>query len=204
MNTENNKTLNDKTADQQDDSKTPDNVILKGWKNFINGISEGFNNFQMIIESQTKKNAELWNKNKEKIAVFFEESKRNIDKTLEDWNSEFQRIQVENKKFWEENKDKMKTFFESVQEEWNEKIKKWAKDFNKKQIETKEQWEARKRKINEDIKAWQEKVRKDWESGFKSWRREMIKGSYLFLLFMLPILLVFFIIVWLIMWILPH
>ncbi|MHA1460661.1 MAG: hypothetical protein ACTSO8_04185, partial [Promethearchaeota archaeon] len=63
------------------------------------------------------------------------------------------------------------------------------------QTETKEQWDARKQKIGEDIKNWQEKSKKDWEKGLKSFRREMIKGSYMFLVFMIPILVVLFVIV---------
>ena len=38
-------------------------------------------------------------------------------------------------------------------------------------------------------------TKKDWEKGLKTFRREMIKGSYLFLVFMIPILVVFFVIV---------
>ena len=68
-------------------------------------------------------------------------------------------------------------------------------DFEKRQTETKEQWEARKQKIGEDIKNWQDKSKRDWEKGLKSFRREMLKGSYMFLVFMIPILVVFLVIV---------
>ncbi|GAF79546.1 unnamed protein product, partial [marine sediment metagenome] len=45
------------------------------------------------------------------------------------------------------------------------------------------------------IKNWQDDTKRDWEKGLKSFRREMIKGSYMFLVFMIPILVVVFVIV---------
>ena len=96
---------------------------------------------------------------------------------------------------WEGNLEKANEFFKNNQQSWENKLKEWSIDFEKRQTETKEQWEARKQKIGEDIKNWQDNTKKDWEKGLKSFRREMLKGSYTFLLFMLPILVVFVVIV---------
>jgi hypothetical protein len=182
--------------------KLKENILQKGWNDFVTGISVGFNKFQKSVEEQTKKNMELWNANREKINTFFSDNKQIWENTLDQWNDELKRMQLENQEQWNQNKDKIDKFFQETKENWDNKLMQWTADIEKKQIETKEQWEARKRKISEDFKSWQEKTRKDWEKGLKSWRREMIKGSYLFLVFMIPILVVFIVIVWLINWLL--
>jgi len=197
---------NSKNLDKErEESKleTPkENIFQKGWNDFVSGVTEGFKKFQKVFEEQSKQNKEVWDENREKIASFFKETNQIWENKTNDWNTELEKMQIENKEQWDKNKDKIEKFFTDTKQTWDNKFKEWTNEIQQKQIETKEQWEARKQKISEDIKAWQDKTRQDWEKGIKSWRREMIKGSYLFLVFMLPILIVMFVIIWLIDWLL--
>ncbi len=176
-------------------NKTKENLLLKGWNDFISNITKGYNKFQNQVEESAKKNKELWNQNHEKINQFLKGAKEDWENTLIEWGAELEKAHKENSIAWENNLEKMNEFFQKSQESWNNKLKGWQVDLEKKQIENREQWEARKLKISEDVKNWQEKTKNDWEKGLKSFRWEMVKGSYMFLLFMIPILIVLFVIV---------
>ncbi len=185
--------MSDKEDSEQNKGK--ENIVVKGWNEFVSNITEGYNNFQKSIEESTKKNTELWNQNQEKINTFFVGAKENWDATMKEWGTEIVKTHKENVDLWDGNLEKANEFFENNQLIWENKLKEWNADFEKRQTETKEQWEARKKKIGEDIKNWQDNTKRDWEKGLKSFRREMIKGSYMFLVFMIPILVVVFVIV---------
>ncbi|MEJ2294615.1 MAG: hypothetical protein P8Y23_07565 [Candidatus Lokiarchaeota archaeon] len=111
-------------------------------------------------------------------------------------------MQKENKEQWDKNKENIEKFFQKSKDTWDLKLQEWRSAISRRQSESLAQWEARKQKISEDIKSWQEQTKKDWDNGLKTWRKEMIKGSYMFLIFMIPILIVFFVIVALIDWLL--
>ncbi|NVM44746.1 MAG: hypothetical protein HWN79_07500 [Candidatus Lokiarchaeota archaeon] len=181
--------------EETEQSKPKENLLLKGWNDFISNITVGYHRFQKSFEENTKKNKELWNQNQEKIDQFFKSAKENWDAKLKEWGAELEKTHKENTNAWENDFEKMTEFFKKNQESWDKNLKEWEVDLEKRQIETKEQWEVRKLKISEDVKNWQEKTKKDWEKGLKSFRREMIKGSYMFLVFMIPILVVLFVIV---------
>jgi hypothetical protein len=181
--------------EETEQNKAKENLLLKGWNDFVFNITEGYSKFQKRVEENTKKNKELWNQNQEKINQFFKGAKENWDAKIKEWGTELEKTHKENTTAWENNLEKMNAFFKKNQESWDKKLKEWEADLERKQIETKEQWEARKLKISEDVKNWQEKTKKDWEKGLKTFRREMIKGSYMFLVFMIPILVVLFVIV---------
>jgi hypothetical protein len=185
--------MSDKEGSEQ--NKEKENIVVKGWNEFVSNITKGYNNFQKSIEESTKKNTDLWNLNQEKINTFFEGAKENWDATLKEWGTEISKKHKENVDSWDLNLEKVNEFFKNNQLSWDNKIKEWNADFEKRQSETKEQWEARKQKISEDIKSWQDKSKRDWEKGLKTFRREMMKGSYMFLLFMVPILIVVFVVV---------
>lgn len=174
---------------------TKEKLFLKGWNDFVSNVTKGYYKLQNSVEESTKKNKELWNQNQEKINHFFKGTKADWEMMLKEWGAELERAHQENKVEWEKNLEKMNAFFKKNQESWNNKLKEWQADLEKRQIENTEQWEARKLKISEDVKKWQEKTKKDWEKGLKSFRWEMIKGSYMFLLFMVPILIVLFVII---------
>ena len=185
--------MSDKEDSEQ--NKIKENIVVKGWNDFVSNITEGYNNFQKSIEDSTKKNTELWNQNQGKITKFFESAKENWDATMKQLGTEIAETHKENVDLWDADLEKAKAFFKNNQQSWEIKLKEWNADFEKRQTETKEQWEARKQKISEDIENWQDKTKRDWEKGLKSFRREMIKGSYMFLIFMIPILVVVFVIV---------
>lgn len=185
--------MSDKEKSKQ--NKVKENIVVKGWNEFVSNITKGYNNFQKSIEESTKKNTELWNQNQVKINKFFESAKENWDATMKEWGTEIAKTHKENVDLWDADLEKINEFFKNNQRSWEIKLKEWNADFEKRQTETKEQWEARKKKIGEDIKNWQDNTKRDWEKGLKSFRREMIKGSYMFLVFMIPILVVVFVIV---------
>jgi len=185
--------MSDKEVSKQ--KKVKENIMVKGWNEFASNLTEGYNKFQKSIEESTKKNTDLWNQNQEKISNFFEGAKENWDATMKEWGTEIAKRHKENVDLWDGNLEKANEFFENNQRIWENKLNEWSTDFEKRQTETKEQWEARKKKIGEDIKNWQDNTKRDWEKGLKSFRREMIKGSYMFLIFMIPILVVVFVIV---------
>ncbi|TFG16369.1 MAG: hypothetical protein EU531_06710 [Promethearchaeota archaeon] len=184
--------------------KKPEGFLIKGWRDFMAEIDRGYKKFQNYYEEQAKKNQEAWNANKDRIIKFFDESKRNWDNTLMEWGIELEKLQNENKEQWNKNKENIENFFRESNALWDSKLQEWKSEINRRQSESLAEWDARKQKISEDIKAWQEDTKKKWEKGLKAWRKEMIKGSYLFLVFMIPILLVFFVIVALINWLLPN
>lgn len=183
--------------------KKPESFLMKGWKDFMTEVTEGFKKIQTFYEEQTKKNQESWNESKDQILKFLNDSRRNWDTTLLQWANELEEMQSENKEQWNKNKENIERFFQESKANWDAKVQEWSTEINRRQSESLAQWEERKRKIGEDIKSWQENTKRDWEKGLKAWRREMIKGSYLFLVFMIPILLVFFVIVALINWLIP-
>jgi len=185
--------MSEKEENEQQEVK--ENLLLKGWNDFVSRTTEGYNKFQKSVEENAKKNKDLWNQNQDKFTQFFKSAKENWDNTLKTWGTELEQKHKENTVAWENNLEKMNSFFKKNKEFWDKKLKEWNAGLEKRHTETNEQWDARKQKIGEDIKNWQEKSKKDWEKGLKSFRREMIKGSYMFLVFMIPILVVLFVIV---------
>lgn len=183
--------------------KKPESFLMKGWKDFMAEVTEGFKKIQNFYVEQTKKNQETWNESKDQIIKFFEDSRRNWDDTLLQWSNQLEEMQRENKEHWNKNKENIEKFFKESKSNWDAKLQEWKSEITRRQSESLADWETRKQKISEDIKSWQERTKKNWEKGLKTWRRELLKGSYLFLVFMIPILLVFFVIVALINWLLP-
>jgi hypothetical protein len=183
--------------------QSPKNVFLQAWNGFVKEINDGLVNLKQTMEESSKKNQENWEYNKQNIDTFFKSLGESWQKDLNSWSSEVEKFQLENKEEWEKNKEKITNFFHDSQAKWDAQLKTWNQEIQKKQKESSEQWEARKEKINQDLREWRDQTKKDWEKGLKRWQKEMIKGSYMFLLFMVPILIVLFVIVWLITWLLP-
>ena len=77
--------------------KKPESFLLKGWKDFMAEVTEGYKKIKDFYEDQAKKNQEAWIENKDRIVKFFEESKTNWDTTLMEWNSELENLQKDNK-----------------------------------------------------------------------------------------------------------
>ncbi|UCD02479.1 MAG: hypothetical protein JSV23_05570 [Promethearchaeota archaeon] len=105
----------------------------KGWKNFVNGIKDGFENFQKSLEEQSKKNKEVWDENKDKINAFFKDVKQNWDNKVKEWNTEMEKKRLETKEQWEAHKDKISQDFKNWQEktrqDWKEGVKAFRRGF---------------------------------------------------------------------------
>ena len=53
--------------EENDQHKVKENLLLKGWIDFVSQITEGYNKFQKSVEENAKKNKELWSQNQEKF-----------------------------------------------------------------------------------------------------------------------------------------
>ncbi|MFW9989384.1 MAG: hypothetical protein ACFFC3_12075 [Candidatus Odinarchaeota archaeon] len=115
--------------------KQDQNLLSKGWKNFINGAKEGFNNFTSSLEKQAKKNEELWEENKEKVDGFFSKIKQDWDNKIKTWNTEMEQRNLETKEQWEARKAKIqqdiKSWQHKTEKEWNDGVKAFRRGFFK-------------------------------------------------------------------------
>ena len=93
--------MSEKEETEQREPK--ENLLLKGWNDFVSNITVGYNKFQKSVEEKTKKNRELWNQNQEKINQFFKSAKENWDFTLKEWGAELEKTHKENTIAWENN-----------------------------------------------------------------------------------------------------
>ena len=126
MSEENN--LKDSEKENQDQ-----NLFLKGWKNFIGGAKDGFDNFKASLEKQTKKGEEAWEENKEKVDGFFNKIKQDWDSKIKQWNTEMEQMNLETKEQWENRKSKIqqdiKNWQDNTKQEWNDGVKAIRKGF---------------------------------------------------------------------------
>lgn len=126
MSKENN--LKDSEKEKQDQ-----NLIVKGWKSFIDGAKDGFDNFKASLEKQTKKGEEVWEENKEKVDGFFNKIKQDWDSKIKQWNTEMEQMNLETKEQWENRKSKIqqdiKNWQDNTKQEWNEGVKSIRKGF---------------------------------------------------------------------------
>ncbi|MFW9897671.1 MAG: hypothetical protein ACFFDO_00220 [Candidatus Thorarchaeota archaeon] len=143
-------------SNENNSEKEKENIITKGWNDFVSGLKDGFEKFKTNLENQSLKNVENWEKAKGKVGNFFKKMNNNWDKQVKEWDEGIKEIQEQNK----------------------------------------EQWEARKERIREDFERWQNNMRQDWNEGVKSWNRGMIKGAWIFLIVMIPIIIILFAIVY--------
>ena len=183
-----------------DDLTNLKNLFLQGWNGFVSEIKDGLANVQQSMEETSNRNQESMKKNKEDVENFFNDIKQSSEKDLNQLTEDIQNYHLKNKENWEDNKEKITNFFKTSQLQWNDQLIKWNDEIKQKQNETEEEWEARKKKLSDDFNNWKDKSKRDWEKGLKTFRREIIKGSYMFLVFMAPILIVLIIVVWLINW----
>jgi nitrate/nitrite-specific signal transduction histidine kinase len=116
----------------------------------------------------------------------------NFQKSLQDQSKK----SVEN--WGEKGQDNVNNFFNKIGENWNNQIKKWTGDMQKMQIESQEQWEAQTGKVQQEIEKWQDQTRKDLKDGVKSWNRSVVKGAYMFLIVMVPVIIVLVLVIWVI------
>ena len=128
MSKENN--LKDSEKEKQDQ-----NLIVKGWKNFIDGAKDGFDNFKASLEKQTKKGEEVWEENKEKVDGFFNKIKQDWDSKIKQWNTEMEQRSLETKEQLEASKSKIqqeiKNWQDNTKQEWNDGVKSFRRGFFK-------------------------------------------------------------------------
>ena len=112
----------------------------------------------------------------------------NFQKSLQDQSKK----SAEN--WGEKGQDNINNFFNKIGENWNNQIKKWTGDMQKMQIENQEQWEE----VQQEIEKWQDQTRKDLKDGVKTWNRSVVKGAYMFLIVMVPVIIVLVLVIWVI------
>ncbi|MCK4780730.1 MAG: hypothetical protein KAT57_11100 [Candidatus Lokiarchaeota archaeon] len=119
----------------KDSEKQDQNLFLKGWKNFIGGAKDGFDNFKASLEKQAKKNEEEWEENKEKVDGFFNKIKQDWDNKIKQWNTEMEQRNLETKEQWEAGKSKIqqeiKNWQEKTEKDWNDGVKSFRRGFFK-------------------------------------------------------------------------
>jgi len=98
----------------------------------------------------------------------------------------------------DQRKGKVDNFFNKIGENWNNQIKKWTDDIQKVQIENQEQWDSHTGRIQNEIQKWQDQTREDLKDGVKSWNRSVVKGAYMFLIVMVPVIIVLVLVIWVI------
>ncbi|HEY0088338.1 MAG TPA: hypothetical protein VGB37_05805 [Candidatus Lokiarchaeia archaeon] len=137
------------------------------------------------------------------------EKEKPRDKTLsKGWNDLFSGLKDGFEKFksnleeqskksvenWDKAKGKVDNFLNKMKDNWDEQVKSWNENMAKIHQANKEQWDANAQKVKEDFEKWQNGVREDWKDGVKSWNRGIIKGAWMFMVIMIPILIVLFVI----------
>lgn len=122
-------------SEDSEQEKRKDSASTRGRNDLINGIKNNFNDFQKSLESQSQKNKELWEKNKDKINTFFTNMKQKWDKKIQKLNSDIEKSKLETKEQWNAHKEKVKQDFkkweEKTREDWQEGIKSFRKGFFK-------------------------------------------------------------------------
>lgn len=122
-------------SDDSEQEKHKDSALTRGRNDFINGIKNTFNDFQKSLESQSQKNKELWEKNKDKINTFFTNMKQKWDKKIQILNSDIEKSKLETKEQWNAYKEKVKQDFkkweEKTREDWQEGQKRIFQSFFK-------------------------------------------------------------------------
>ncbi|MEE9377925.1 MAG: hypothetical protein V3V33_07810 [Candidatus Lokiarchaeia archaeon] len=119
----------------KDSEKQDQNLIVKGWKSFIDGAKDGFDNFKASLEKQTKKGEEVWEENKEKVDGFFNKIKQDWDSKIKQWNTEMEQMNLETKEQWENRKSKIqqdiKNWQDNTKKEWDDGVKSFRRGFFK-------------------------------------------------------------------------
>jgi hypothetical protein len=124
---------NENSFDNSDKKKSTEKPFQKGWQNFIDGMKDGFEKFTTSLEEQTKKNAEVWEENKEKVNKFFSGVKEDWDEKLKKWTDDMEARSLETKEQWEAHRKKISNDFKNwqdkTQEKWNDGLKAFRKGF---------------------------------------------------------------------------
>ena len=124
---------NQNNSEDPEKEKLTEKPFQKGWQNFLNGIKDGFENFQTSLEEQSRKNKELWEENKEKVNKFFSGVKQDWDNKIKEWNQGLKQRRLETKEQWDTYKKKVSQDFkdwqEKTQQDWKDGVKVFRRGF---------------------------------------------------------------------------
>ncbi|MFX1380022.1 MAG: hypothetical protein ACFFA4_13105 [Promethearchaeota archaeon] len=124
---------NKNNLEPSEKEKVSEKPFQKGWQNFMDGMKDGFEKFKNSLEEQTKKNAELWEANTEKVNKFFNGVKQDWDTKVQKWTEEMEQRRLETKEQWDAHKTKIsqdiKNWQEKTQEKWEDGLKVFRKGF---------------------------------------------------------------------------
>ncbi len=123
---------------------------------------------------------------------------KNINTGFQQFQENLQNQLKANQENLEKNKQNASKFFTKIQDDWNKKVENWNKQVQDSQLKNQSQWEATKQQIRMDIENWEDKRRQDLKDGLKWWSWQSVKGAYLFLLIMIPIIIVLFLVFYII------
>jgi len=121
------------SSNNSEKEKIKEKPFQKGWQNFIDGMKDGFDKFKTSLEDQTKKNAELWEENTEKVNKFFTDVKQDWESKVQKWTADMDQRRLETKEQWDAHKKKIsqdfKNWQEKTQEKWEDGLKVVRKGF---------------------------------------------------------------------------
>ncbi len=124
---------NENNFKDSEKEKVDEKPSLKGWQDFIGGITDGFESFKTSLEKQSTKNKEFLEENKDKVNKFFSGVKEDWDKQISKWTADIEKRNLETKEQWDAHKQKIgqdfRTWQEKTQQKWEEGVKAVRKGF---------------------------------------------------------------------------
>ncbi len=119
-----------------------------------------------------------------------------VNQTFEKMRTDLVEQSKKNNDKFKENSQKVNDFFAKRKQEWDEKLEKMKEEMKQKEQERKEAWEARNKKIQEDFNAFITCQQKSMEKSMNYWNRMSWKAQFNFILWMIPILVIVFIVLY--------
>ena len=118
-----------------ENNEKKENIISKGWNDFVSGLQNGFGKFQQGLEEQSKKNVENWDEAKDKVGNFFTKMKTNWDNQVKEWQEGMEKFNQQNKEQWDAGLQKVQDDYnkwqDNVREDWKDGIKAWNRGIYK-------------------------------------------------------------------------
>ena len=119
-----------------------------------------------------------------------------VNQTFEKMRNDLIEQTKKNNEKFKENSQKVNEFFAQRKKEWDEKMNKMKEEMKQKDQERKEAWEARNKKIQEDFNSFVFNQQKSMEKTMNYWNRMSWKAQFNFILWMIPILVIVFIVLY--------
>lgn len=119
-----------------------------------------------------------------------------VNQTFEKMRNDLIEQSKKNNEKFKENSQKVNEFFAKRKQEWDEKLAKMKEEMKQKEQERKEAWEARNKKIQEDFNKFITNQQKSMERNMNYWNRMSWKAQFNFILWMIPILVIVFVVLY--------